>query len=382
MVGKFYYAVGPYFSDHVQNVPKALEFFQKALALSQLNGDPNQQCITLNRLGMVNNMIGEYSKAQHYAEQAQILARQSGNLFQESTATLLNASVCTTLGDYKSAVNLCHRARECTRLCGLTGGDIDLKILRTEAEVYSLKSEYREARAIHADIIRETSPELAPMNYGFALLNIIVIDIVIGSNLQEAEARMDAVKSIFRSSKQFHALTFCDGILGDLRLRQGDRPTAKALLEKCFNLLRGYDMEGMLYCLEQLGDTCRWGTENLAVMAGWPILFLGQALKAKNKLAINQALRYLGDVFLAQGDTTTATSLFNTALEAFTQMDVHLAKGHCLIRLGDISHQGGTPSQAVKFWNMARPLFERSSQKEYIQQIDERLAEASGVSAG
>ncbi|KAJ7828442.1 hypothetical protein B0H14DRAFT_2811975 [Mycena olivaceomarginata] len=258
----------------------------------------------------------------------------------------------------------------------------NFKILRTEAEVYSLKSEYREARAIYADIIRETSPELAPMNYGFALLNIIVVDILIGSNLQEAEARMDVVKSIFRSSKQFHALTFCDGILGDLKLRQGDRPTAKALLEKCFNSLRGYDMEGMLYCLEQLGDTCRWGTENLAVMAGWPILFLGQALKANNKLAINQALRYLGDVFLAQGDTTTATSLFNTALEAFTQMDVHLAKGHCLIRLGDISHQGGTPSQAVKFWNMARPLFERSSQKGYIQQIDERLAEASGVSAG
>ncbi|KAJ7889863.1 hypothetical protein B0H14DRAFT_2691114 [Mycena olivaceomarginata] len=379
---KFYYAVGPYFSDHVQNVPKALEFFQKALALSQLNGDPDQQCIVLNRLGMVNNMIGEYSKAQHYAEQAQILARQSGNLFQESGATLINASVCTTLGDYKSAVNLCHRARECMRLCGLTGGDIDFKILRTEAEVYSLKSEYREARAIYADIIRETSPELAPMNYGFALLNIIVVDILIGSNLQEAEARMDAVKSIFRSSKQFHALTFCDGILGDLKLRQGDRPTAKALLEKCFNSLRGYDMEGMLYCLEQLGDTCRWGTENLAVMAGWPILFLGQALKANNKLAINQALRYLGDVFLTQGDTTTATSLFNTALEAFTQMDVHLAKGHCLIRLGDISHQGGTPSQAVKFWNMARPLFERSSQKGYIKQIDERLAEASGVSAG
>ncbi|KAJ7889839.1 hypothetical protein B0H14DRAFT_3708517 [Mycena olivaceomarginata] len=256
---KFYYAVGPYFSDHVQNVPKALEFFQKAFALSQLNGDPDQQCIVLNRLGMVNNLIGEYLKAQHYAEQAQILARQSGNLFQESGATLINAGVCTTLGDYKSAVNLCYRARECMRLCGMTGGDIDFKILRTEAEVYSLKSEYRETRAIYADIIRETSPELAPVNYGFALLNIIVVDIVIGSNLQEAEAGMDAVKSIFRSSKQFHALIFCDGILGDLKLRQGDRPTAKALLEKCFSLLRGYDMEGMLYCLEQLGDTGRWG---------------------------------------------------------------------------------------------------------------------------
>ncbi|KAJ6529164.1 P-loop containing nucleoside triphosphate hydrolase protein [Mycena vulgaris] len=84
---KFYYAVGPHFSDHEQNVLKAMKFFQKALALSQLSGDSNQQCIVVNRLAMVNNMVGDYFKAQNYSEQAQTLARQSGNLWQESTST-------------------------------------------------------------------------------------------------------------------------------------------------------------------------------------------------------------------------------------------------------------------------------------------------------
>ncbi|KAF7365944.1 ATPase-AAA-core domain-containing protein [Mycena venus] len=374
---KFYYAVGPYFSDHDQNVPKAMEFFHKALALSQLSGDSNQQCIVLNRLAMVNNMIGDHFKARNYSEQAQILARQSGNLWQESTAALINALACSALGHLKKSVNLCHRARECMSLCGLTGGDIDFRILRTEAEVYSLKSEYQEARAIYAHTIRETSQENSPLNYGYALLNIAAIDIVMGSNLQEAEATLDSAKSIFRALKQSHAMTLCDMILGDLKLRQGDMSTAKTILEQCFNLLRGYDIEGMLYCLEQLGDTSRWDTHNLSEMSGWTILFLGQSLKAKNKVAIHQALRCLGDVLLAQGDTLTAISLFNVALEAFTEMDIHLARGNCLIRLGDISHRDGNSQQAVEFWNRARPLFKLSSQAGCIQQIDERLAAVS-----
>jgi tetratricopeptide (TPR) repeat protein len=376
-VGKFYFSVGPYFSDHDQNVPKAMEFFQKALALSQLSGDSNQQCVVLNRLAMVNNMVGDYFKAQHYSEQAQTLARQSGNLWQESTATVINAMASAALGHLKRSVNLCHRARECMSLCGLTGGDIDFRILRTEAEVYTLKSEYQEARAIYAHTIRETSQEISPLNYGYALLNIVPVDMAMGSDLQEAEARLDSAKSIFREMKQSHGMTLCDMNLGELKLRQGNTSTAKIILEQCFNLLRGYDIEAMLYCLEQLGDTSRWGPHNLTVMSGWTILFLGHSLVAKNKVAIHQALRCLGDVLLAQGDTPTAISLFNIALEAFTEMDVHLGQANCLIRLGDISHRDGNSQQAVELWNRARPLFELSSQVGCMQQVDERLAAVS-----
>jgi len=86
-------------------------------------------------------------------------------------------------------------------------------------------------------------------------------------------------------------------------------------------------------------------------------------------------------VLLAQGDTPAAISLFNTALDAFTEMDVHLAKANCLIRLGDISHRDGDSWQAVEFWNTARPLFNLSSQTGCVQQIDDRLATVARISA-
>ncbi|KAJ6596169.1 hypothetical protein DFH09DRAFT_128481 [Mycena vulgaris] len=374
---KFYYAIGPYFSDHDQNVPKALEYFNTALALSRLSGDTDQQCIVLNRLGMVNNMIGAYPTAQSYAEEAVILARQSGNLFQESAATLIQSYITMALGDYKQSMNASKRSRECMRLCGLTGGEIDSRILRHQGEVHSVKSEYKEARKIYAQVMEGTTPESSPLNYGFSLLNIGAVDIVMGASQEDAQKSIDAAKAIFNNARFTHAVTLCDMILGDLKLREGDHSNAKTLLEQSFNSLRGYDAEGMLYCLEKLGDIRRWGEDAILSMAGWTVLFLGQALKSRNRLAIHQALGFLGDQALADGDDETAHSLFNVALDGFTQMDVHISRGNCLLRLGDLSLKQGDLQKAAEFWTSARPLFVRSSQGSCVEQIDRRLAVSS-----
>jgi hypothetical protein len=45
-----------------------------------------------------------------------------------------------------------------------------------------------------------------------------------------------------------------------------------------------------------------------------------------------------------------------------------------MIRLGDNFKRHGDILQAVELWNVARPLFERSSQVEEVKYIDERLA--------
>ncbi|KAJ7140565.1 hypothetical protein C8R43DRAFT_589849 [Mycena crocata] len=371
---KFYYAAGPYFSDHERDVPQALKFFQTALKFSLQSGDPDQQCIVLIRLAMVSNMIGNYPEAQSYSSQAETLARQTGNLFQESAATFILSNVYMVRGDFKNSMILCHRARECMALCGLAGGENDFKILRHEAEVHSQKTEYAEARALYAQIIRETSPELSPMNYGFSLLNIAAVDIVIGADLAKAEADISKAKAIFHAGNTTHEMILCDMIVGDLKLREGDISTGKRLLEKTFNALRGYDIEGMLYCLEKLGDVSRWNQKDTASMSSWTILFLGLALKARNNVAINQALAFMGDVFVAEGDNTTAISLFGAALKAFSLMDIHMHRGNCLLRLGDIHQRRGDLVKAVEHWNSARPLFERSSQMGSVKQIDERLA--------
>ncbi|KAJ7460157.1 hypothetical protein FB451DRAFT_1500392 [Mycena latifolia] len=371
---RFYHAIGAYFSDHDQDVPKALECFKTALTLSKISGDTNQQCIVLTRLGMVNNMIGDYPRAQRYSEQAIILARQSGNLYQEAAATMLQSYVYQGLGDFRRSLEVCPRARECMSLCGLKGGDIDLRILRLQGGAHFDKSEYIDAQAIYAQILAEASRDLSPLNHGYSLLNMAQLAISIGASQEEAQKSIDTAKSIFNGARMTHGVTHCEMILGDLKLRDGDFPAAKASLVKCFNQLRGYDAEGALYCLEKLGDVSRWRTEDVTLMSAWTVMFLGQARKVQNKLAICQALIFLGDTALTNGDDNTASSLFHAALDGFTQMDVHLGRGNCLLRLGDLSQKRGDFQKATELWNAARPLFERSSQTRWIKEVDAHLA--------
>jgi hypothetical protein len=109
-------------------------------------------------------------------------------------------------------------------------------------------------------------------------------------------------------------------------------------------------------------------------MSHWTFLFLVQALKSKQRLAIHKALQFPGDLFLAQGERNTATSLFAVALDGFVQMDVHRNKGECMLRLADLSAQDGESLNSIELWKTARPSFERSSQTAQITVVDERLA--------
>jgi hypothetical protein len=58
----------------------------------------------------------------------------------------------------------------------------------------------------------------------------------------------------------------------------------------------------------------------------------------------------------------------------FTYMDVHQSRAECMLKLGDISNSHGDPLKAVELWSTAGPLFERSSQTQQVQCIEERLA--------
>jgi hypothetical protein len=111
-------------------------------------------------------------------------------------------------------------------------------------------------------------------------------------------------------------------------------------------------------------------------MSNWTTVYLANSIKFKEKLGINKALQFLGDIFLAQADVDTAVNLFIVGLEGFTYMDVHRSRAECMLRLGDIAKAHDDLPKAVKFWEAARSLFERSSQTKQMQDIDERLASA------
>jgi predicted negative regulator of RcsB-dependent stress response len=91
----------------------------------------------------------------------------------------------------------------------------------------------------------------------------------------------------------------------------------------------------------------------------------------------HDALRRLGDIFLVGGDEQTAHTLFSLALEGFTHMDIHRARGDCMFRLGVVWIARGDRVQARSFWEQARVMFQRSSQEEDVWRCDERLANIS-----
>ncbi|KAJ7855380.1 hypothetical protein B0H13DRAFT_2577854 [Mycena leptocephala] len=339
-----------------------------SLALSTRNN--KQHSHGLRNCAWVEWDLGDYAAAQEHANEAQRLALISADLFREAQALDIEATCCYTLGNYTKAMSLCIRARELLGLCGLSHGNLDHQIMNAQAEVHRLKSEYVEARSIHTRILEATSIQ-DPYRYGFALLNIADIDVVLGAPKNDVQRNCDKARKMFNTMGYVEGVALCDIILADLYLREGDSFAAKTILKRCFKLNWGFS-QITIYCLEQLGNTSHWGY--LHGMSSWTTVFLVHSLKRKEKLGIFKALQSLGDIFLFQNDEHTATSLFTVALEGFTKMDVHCSRAECMLQFGDISIGHGDLLKAVEFWERARPLFERSSQAQKVQHINERLA--------
>jgi tetratricopeptide (TPR) repeat protein len=226
--------------------------------------------------------------------------------------------------------------------------------MNTQAEIHRHKSEYVEARSILISILETTSIQ-DPYSYGFALLSVAEIDVMIGAPKDDVQRNCDIARRMLNTIGYVLGVVLCDVILADLYLREGDSLLAQTIYERCFKS-SFKSSEITTYCLERLGDASCWG--DLVGMSSWTVIFLVNSLKRKQKLEIYKALQALGDIFLAQHDKHTAISLFTVALEGFTQMDVHHSRAKCMLQLGDISRAHGDLLIAVEFWEAARPLFE------------------------
>ncbi|KAJ7824281.1 hypothetical protein B0H13DRAFT_1919230 [Mycena leptocephala] len=369
---KFYNAL----ASHYQikgDIYSAKKYCEAAISLAISTGNTKFHCQGLRNLAWVEWSLGDYYAAQVHAKKAQRLAIMSADLYREAQALDIEATCCYTLGNYTKAMSLCIRARYLLGLCGMSHGGLDHSIMNAQAEIHRLKSEYVEAHSLHNGILERTTIQ-NPNDYGWALLNVAEIDVLIGAPKDDVQRNCDRARKILDTSGNAETVTLCDVILADLYLREGNSLAAKTICERCFKLNLGLS-QITIYCLERLGDASCW--DDLDGMSSWTAVFLVNSLKRKEKVGIYKALRSFGDIFLAQHDEHTATSLFTVALEGFTKMDVHRSRAECMLRLGDISMGHGDPLKAVEFWERARPLFERSSQAKQVQHIDERVANIS-----
>ncbi|KAJ7921869.1 hypothetical protein B0H13DRAFT_1866294 [Mycena leptocephala] len=321
-------------------------------------------------LARANEHRGNYLLGQKQAYESWKLAKIAGDLFREVMALKAEMACWTELGRYEHSIFLSKKARDLLALCGMSGSDLDHAIMNSQSEVHKYKSEYVAARHIQSQILHEVTPTEDPGNHALALLSIADIDVLIGASEHDVQSNIDIAKKLFITMGESRLIAHCDMVILALHLRgQNELPAVTSFL-KLVRCNWGKNDDIVTYCLEKLASVQCWSSIDPTYT--WKILLLIHSLKSQRSLGVYKALQSLGDVFM-ENDTDTATSLLNVALDGFTQLDVHHSRAECMLQLGDMARGHGDLQKAVKLWETARPLFERSSQTKQVEKIDEKL---------
>jgi tetratricopeptide (TPR) repeat protein len=214
-----------------------------------------------------------------------------------------------------------------------------------------------------------------------ANLNIAIIDTVTGGYSKLIHQNLDICQFHLKTLYGFlgrETSLIADYAAAELCLQDGLHGAAREMFQKCFASSQDISTELALYGLGRLGDFSTRMNDTFTTLQ-WAGVFLGLALKFKDKHQTMQAVRCLGQIFSARGDNETALSLFSVALDGFTFMDVHRWRADCMVRIANILQDFGEITKAIELWKTARPLFERSSQTKDVTWIDAKLAAVDSV---
>ncbi|KAJ7323160.1 hypothetical protein DFH08DRAFT_817739 [Mycena albidolilacea] len=261
---------------------------------------------------------------------------------------------------------------------GLEGSVYQLGLMNIEGEIHQLRTEYGEARQIQEVIISHTSPVLSLVNYAYALVNLVSLDLATRASTDIVWGSLYTAADTFQRIQYPRGLSLCEVHIADLNLREGDAARAHGQYMHTFASVYYIDNLLACYCLAKLADSTT-PVHAPPEVAKWAIIFLAFVLRpqARSMLRIHQALLSLGNILAQLGMDNEALSVLKVALEGFTWMDIHQSRAECMRTIGDVLCRQGDTVKACTFWTEARPLFKRSSQAKAVFQIDERLAESA-----
>jgi tetratricopeptide (TPR) repeat protein len=359
-----------------QDLGEGMQLCQSGLALAISIASTKWQSLALYMAAHIKKDFGDFSGAMEDASKSQRMAKIAGNPYQEACALCIGAVSWRWLGNYSHSISLLDRATHLMNLCGMSGGILHGTIRISQAEIHRLKSQYVDARSIQTHILQDNTADQNPYHHALALLNIAQIDVEIRGAQYDVQQKINTAVTLFQGLKYPNGMTYCDAVRAAVNVQTGKFTTARNLFQKCLQSTWRNDSEVVMYCLEKLASVQHWDAAD-RISSPWPVTFLAHSVKFGQKPELYKALQFLGDVFQAQGDQETAISLFAVALDGFTQMDVHRSRAECMVRLGDISNLNGNPLEAVKFWETARPLFERSSQGKQLADLNSKLSSLS-----
>ncbi|KAJ7259618.1 hypothetical protein C8J57DRAFT_1638551 [Mycena rebaudengoi] len=376
--GRWYRALGVYFEYAKSDLAGALQYYQTAYSLAESTGHPTiVGYLALTGICDILVITGKPLSALTYAKEAYRYAEHIGDIYGQAWSLRLQGTSHIYLANYWHAQHLLQKSRHILATLGHQQSRLNLSILNQQAEIHLVKSEYLESRKLQVAIA--SSCQATSYSGILAHLNMAIINIATGADSEIIHQNLDMTRSHLRALYGYpcrYACLVADYVAAELCLCDGASGLANAMFEKCF--ASSPDIPLALLCAERLGDLST-GMNGIPTTLRWTGIFLGLALKCKDKCQTMQAFRCLGQIFTAKGDDETALNLFNVALDGFTFMDVHRWRADCMVQIADILQARGMVIKAIELWKTARPLFERSSQMKDVIKIDTKIAEVDSA---
>jgi hypothetical protein len=307
---------------------------------------------------------------------ARDLLRFASNIgFLKSLWVRYEAQANLDIGNLARALDLCVQAADILVSSGMHESVWHVGLLDTHAEIHFQKSEYVEARQLHEQTVRETSPTSASHFHANALISIAHLDILTERPVAGILANMHAAEAIWHNLG-IHRVLLCSHVTAELKLYCGDPENARREFLQCLTKSRGLYSSIQSFCLAALGDP-KHGMHNATETLHWAVASLAFVQKMKQRVDTLNALRRLADVHSILTDDETALNLFHAALEGGTNIGIHRLRAECMVGIGDIMLRHNDLVQAKEMWTGAYPLFVRSSRMKDAAAVEERLRQLS-----
>ncbi|KAJ6486327.1 hypothetical protein DFH09DRAFT_1339679 [Mycena vulgaris] len=315
---QLYNSAAEYYS-RARCTQQATRFNELALALPNSGDLPRFKAVMYACRDRI--FTGKHHDDVPLAAEGSVIARRLGNFRLESNALQIQATLCASTGQLSRALILCDEARRLLVACGLQHSTGELAIIDVEAFVHFQRTDYMRSREAYARIMRVASPAKFSMFYVHSVMQTIHLDMLMGHDARELLDRLDSVVITAERNAFIHAIWYCDLVRAEIKHREMDRKGATNDYRRCLELFRSTDVWGVTVCFEHLSDVYL-EEKDLNEAFRWVVSYLAQSRKT-GVIQTVQALRRIGDVFIATGDNDTAVALYTVALEAFTGMDVN-----------------------------------------------------------
>ncbi|KAJ6484475.1 hypothetical protein C8R47DRAFT_1048627 [Mycena vitilis] len=358
---------------------KSLQICEEALPHAESAGDPALLAEVLVRLSQIHRQLGHSLLALKYAREGWRKAKLAGgNMLVEARAIRQYGCCCVSVGDYARCIKLCAEARVVLDALGMCDmrNSIYRNLLNLHAQTLYLQTDFALARQLNALLVGTPGEQRTEekVSEAYALINVAGSDIVMGRSGDPAvKKNIETARTMMAGTSNMLGIVGCDFTLAHLYFHQGNYVASRALYSPGLLAVQGQSAEMELLCRLRLVDIA-FADRDVQCAKRLSFVLFSLALRVGDLGATHHALRRIGDIFLSEGDSETAQNIFELALSGFTIMDIHQARGDCLIRLGDINRARGEYETARAKWKEARALFDRCSQLGDAQKCHDRIA--------